>query len=106
MSFFDLFRKNTMMDGVKECRETPGAFLLDVRSPGEYRTGHIPGSINVPLKSIHEVGKIVKNRDALVCVYCQTGVRAANAATSLRGKGYTNVKNLGGMKKYRGKVER
>lgn len=95
-----------MFEEVKECLNTPGGVLLDVRSPGEYRTGHIPGSINVPLKSIHEADKIIKSKDALVCVYCQSGVRATNAVTALKGRGYTNVKNLGGMKKYHGKIDR
>lgn len=106
MSLFDVFKHKSMFEEVKECRGTPGAVLLDVRSAGEYRTGHIPGSVNVPVKSIHEAEKIIKSKDALVCVYCQSGIRASNAATALKGMGYTNVKNLGGMKKYHGKIER
>ncbi|MDO4176202.1 MAG: rhodanese-like domain-containing protein [Bacillota bacterium] len=106
MSFFDIFKSKSMFQEVKECLATPNALLLDVRSAGEYRTGHIPGSINVPLKSIHQVDNIAKSKDVLICVYCQSGIRATNAVTSLKGRGYTNVKNLGSIKKYRGMIER
>lgn len=106
MGLLNIFKQKSMLDEVKECRSTPGAVLLDVRSPDEYMTGHIPGSVNVPVSRIHEAEKLIRSKDTMVCVYCQSGFRAANAVTALRGKGYTNVKNIGGMKKYHGKIDR
>ena len=44
MSFFDLFKQPDVNRGVKEFQRTSGAVLLDVRTPEEYRSGHIPGS--------------------------------------------------------------
>ncbi|MDO4834099.1 MAG: rhodanese-like domain-containing protein [Bacillota bacterium] len=106
MSLFGLSKGKSMLEEVKECLDSPDGVLLDVRSPEEYSNGHIPGSINIPVNSIHEAGEIIKGKDAPVCVYCLSGIRAASAAAVLRGEGYTKVKNLGGIKKYHGRIER
>jgi diketogulonate reductase-like aldo/keto reductase len=47
MGLFDFLKKPDINSGVKDFRSTPDAVLLDVRSPQEYRQGHIPGSKNV-----------------------------------------------------------
>ena len=52
MGFFDLFKQNDINQGVKDYHNIPGAVLLDVRTPQEYREGHIPGSINIPLQQL------------------------------------------------------
>ena len=52
MGFFDFMKGPDINQGVKEYSATDGAVLLDVRTPDEYRQGHIPGSKNVPLQSI------------------------------------------------------
>ncbi|MGN0702367.1 MAG: rhodanese-like domain-containing protein [Lentihominibacter sp.] len=106
MGIFDIFHKKNMLQEVTECRNTPGGVLIDVRGRDEYNDGHIPGAINVPVNDIHKADRYIRKKDALVCVYCLSGMRAANAAAALRARGYTNVKNLGGIKKYHGKIER
>ena len=55
MGFFDFLKGPDINQGVKEYNATDGAVLLDVRTPDEYRQGHIPGSKNVPLQSIDKV---------------------------------------------------
>ena len=45
------FRKTSINDALKDCRNTPGAVLMDVREADEFRSGHIPGAVNVPLPS-------------------------------------------------------
>ena len=105
MGFFDFLKGPDIGEGVREYNAPPGAVLLDVRTPEEYRAGHIPGSKNVPLQSLDKVTSFVNNQDTPVFVYCRSGARSAQAVSVLEGMGYTNVKNIGGIAAYAGKVE-
>ena len=105
MGFFDFLKGPDIGAGVREYNDAPGAVLLDVRTPEEYRGGHIPGSKNVPLQSLDKVTSFVNNQDTPVFVYCRSGARSAQAVSVLEGMGYTNVKNIGGIAAYAGKVE-
>ena len=70
--------------------------LVDVRSPDEYRSGYIPGAINISVQEIGgKLGKISK--DQPVVVYCRSGSRSAHAAQTLLAAGYTEVYDLGGL---------
>ena len=62
MGFFDFLKGPDINQGVKEYNATDGAVLLDVRTPDEYRQGHIPGSKNVPLQSIDKVTVMINNK--------------------------------------------
>ena len=104
MGFLDLFRQPDFAQGIKDYHGTPDAVLLDVRTPQEYRGGHVPGSKNVPLQSIEKVISVAKNKDTALYVYCQSGARSRQAAGALKSMGYTNVKNIGGIAAYRGRV--
>ena len=106
MGFFDFFKQPDVNQGVKEYQRTSGAVLLDVRTPEEYRSGHIPGSKNIPLQIIDRVGSVTENKDTALYVYCQSGARSRQAAGMLKQIGYTNVNNIGGIAAYAGKVER
>ena len=50
--FTNFFKRTDINQGIKEYDSTPNAVLLDVRTPQEYKEGHIPGSKNVPLQSL------------------------------------------------------
>lgn len=106
MGIFDFLRGPDINQGVQEFNSTAGAFLLDVRTPQEYKNGHIPNSKNVPLQSISTVLKMVKDKDTPVFVHCLSGNRSSQAVTLMQKMGYTNVKNIGGISAYRGKVEK
>ena len=105
MSFFDFFRQPDINRGVEDWRNTPGAILLDVRTPQEYREGHIPGSQNIPLQTVDKVGAVAENKDTPLYVYCHSGGRSRQAVQRLVQMGYRNVNNIGGIAAYRGKVE-
>ena len=106
MGFFDFFKQPDVNQGVKKYQSTSGAVLLDVRTPAEYRSGHIPGSKNMPLQAIDKVASVAENKDTALYVYCQSGARSRQAAGLLKQMGYTNVNNIGGIAAYAGKVER
>ncbi len=78
--------------------------ILDVRQPGEYEEGHIPGAKLVPLPvltdSLDEIDPSLP-----VLVYCAIGGRSRVAAQTLAGKGYDQVINLsGGFKAWNGQA--
>ena len=105
MGFFDLFRQPDINQGVEEYRAVPQAILLDVRTPEEYRGGHVPGSRNLPLQQIEKITAIAEKKETPLFVYCQSGARSRQAVSLLQRMGYENVNNIGGMAAYRGKVE-
>ncbi len=79
-----------------------GMTFLDVRTPLEFSTGHVPGAINMEVDKLRELvsGLKVKKSDP-IAVICGVGLRAHVATMILRNLGYTNLHNLsGGMKTY------
>lgn len=106
MGFFDFLKRPDINQGVKEYESVPGAVLLDVRTPQEYQEGRIPGSKNIPLQNLDRIASVVKDPETPLFVYCYSGARSSQAVRVLRQLGYTQVKNLGGIFAYSGKVER
>ena len=80
------------------------AILIDVRTPAEYRDGHIPGVVNIPLDELEKrMGEVPK--DKKVVLICRTGNRSAQGTKLLRSKGFNNVYNsTGGMTTWKGPV--
>ena len=75
-----------------------GAAVIDVRSPSEYSSGHIPGVINLPLDVLTEkIPAVVTDKSSPVFLHCQSGTRSAMAARKLREMGYSQVFNLGSL---------
>ena len=105
MRIFDFFKQPDIHKGLKEYAQTKNAVLLDVRTPQEYREGHIPGSNNVPLRQLDKSSSVAENKDTPLFVYCYSGGRSRQATAILQHMGYTNVQNIGGIGAYQGKVE-
>lgn len=81
-----------------------GAIILDVRTPGEFKGGHIKGSKNIPLNSLPANLKKLKNKEQPIITCCASGMRSASAKSILRSNGYTNVHNGGGWRNLRSKL--
>ncbi|MFF9147682.1 rhodanese-like domain-containing protein [Streptomyces sp. NPDC014861] len=71
--------------------------LLDVRTPGEFRTAHIPGSSNVPLHTLREHrAELVGHLDQEVVLVCRSGQRAKEAERALAEAGLPDLRVLDG----------
>ncbi|MET8310790.1 rhodanese-like domain-containing protein [Micromonospora sp. NPDC005173] len=71
--------------------------LIDVRTPGEFETAHIPGSYNVPLDLLREHrDELRAHLDEQVVLVCRSGQRAATAEAALAAAGLPNVRVLHG----------
>lgn len=76
-----------------------GALLLDVRTPAEFKKGHIAGAKNYPHDTFAEQVKKLQSRqktDKPLIVYCQNGMASAAPARQLREAGFTAVYVLQG----------
>jgi sulfur-carrier protein adenylyltransferase/sulfurtransferase len=89
-------------DHAKKLMDGTDLTILDVRQPGEYREGHIPGARLVPMGQLTD--RLDEfDPDGSVLVYCAVGGRSRVAAQILAGKGFKRVLNLsGGYKAWSG----
>jgi rhodanese-related sulfurtransferase len=65
--------------------------VLDVRSPADFRKGHLLHAINAPLTKLDENLGQLKDKSKPVLIYCALGTSAATAVERLRKQGYTEV---------------
>ncbi|MFN3706008.1 MAG: rhodanese-like domain-containing protein [Thermoflexales bacterium] len=70
--------------------------LVDVRTPAEFRTGHIPGARNIDVQVIdRHLDKLPSDKP--IVLYCRSGNRSSIAASILQRAGFTEVYDLGGI---------
>jgi rhodanese-related sulfurtransferase len=69
-----------------------GAFLVDVRSPDEFSSGHVEGSVNIPLGQVQNQLSKFKDKNHII-VFCQSGMRSSQAKSILEQNGFTNITN-------------
>lgn len=81
-----------------------GALILDVRSKGEYTTGHIPGSMNIAVETLPGNMHLLTDKHKTIITCCASGVRSRIAKNMLKAKGYTNVINGGSWFKLQQKL--
>ncbi|EHK2905154.1 rhodanese-like domain-containing protein [Enterococcus faecium] len=92
---FQSIKSITVPELKEKLLENPA--LLDVRTPAEYRVGHIKGAKNVPLQSINRYDG---DKEKTVYVICQSGMRSKQAAKELKKSGYDVVNVRGGMNQW------
>lgn len=94
---FDFFKK--LVQGSPEADYktlvSEGAIVLDVRSRGEFMSGHIPGAINIPVDVLgNQLSALSKSKTIITC--CASGNRSRVAKNLLESNGYQQVYNGGG----------
>ena len=100
-------RHVSMDDIVKIMNENKDYVIVDVRTPDEYKEGHIPNAINIPNETINEaVYNKLKDKNQLILIYCRSGSRSRQAAYKMQKLGYTNLVDFGGIINWKGKIEK
>ena len=108
----NLFRGNgyTTINGaqLKNILNDSNIVILDVRNPGEYRNGHIPKAINIPVNEIQgRLSEISLYRNSAILVYCSSGSRSIKAAYFLSIFGFKKIYNLSrGISSYKGTLSK
>jgi rhodanese-related sulfurtransferase/rubrerythrin len=109
MGFMDLFKpvESVSPDEVRAVirEKDPSEYcLLDVRQPGEYEQGHMPGARLMPLGEL-QARLTELERERTYYVYCRSGNRSRSATSLMLGAGFKNVLNIeGGIAAYEGLV--
>ncbi len=102
MGLFDaLFGKGKKAENIKKALEE-GALIVDVRSPGEFNMGAVPGAINYPVQTLSMNISKIKKTGKPVIAYCASGMRSAAATAQLKASGIEayNAGTANGVMKY------
>lgn len=81
-----------------------GALVVDVRSKGEYNSGHIKNALNIPLDQLGSGLSKLKDKNRCIICCCASGMRSGSATSMLKSRGYTNVYNGGGWNGLNNKI--
>jgi rhodanese-related sulfurtransferase len=95
-----MYRSNNQIS-YTEAREimkkSQRAILIDVRSKQEYKEYHLAGAICIPTYEIaNKIPQIITEKEQVIIVYCQCGVRSKKAIALLNKMGYRNVYEIQG----------
>tara|TARA_R110002020_G_scaffold424648_1_gene633888 strand:- start:409 stop:717 length:309 start_codon:yes stop_codon:yes gene_type:complete len=88
-SIFGSTDNSKLLEAIQE-----GAFLVDVRSAGEFASGSAKGAVNIPLDRIGSQLSKFKGKKNIV-VFCRSGNRSSQAKSILEQNGFQNVSNGG-----------
>jgi len=94
MGFLEILGFGNKSEQIKEF-VVKGAVVIDVRSPGEFISGHIKGSKNIPLDVVAFRIEEIKRLNKPVITCCRSGMRSAQATSILKQNGI-EVMNGGG----------
>ena len=102
MGLLDFLGLGNKSESIQEFIEK-GAVIIDVRSPGEFASGHIKGSKNIPLNEIGAKINEIKNQNKPVIACCASGMRSSQATSILKQNGIDAI-NGGGWQSLQGKL--
>lgn len=80
-------------------------YVLDVRTPGEYASSHIPNVMHLDVQSPDFADKVTElPKDKPYLVYCRSGARSAAATKYMTSIGYDATNVMGGIMAWKGEV--
>lgn len=91
--------ENVNIRRIMEVAVAENAIIVDVRSREEFRRGHIPMAMNVPMEDLQSEN-INFPRGRTLIFYCETGVNSMMAARMLAERGYRVYNAVGGIQQY------
>tara|TARA_B100000287_G_C20604292_1_gene769386 strand:+ start:723 stop:1073 length:351 start_codon:yes stop_codon:yes gene_type:complete len=100
--YFWYSKKSDSVDFKQKIKE--GAIILDVRSPGEFASGHIENSINIPVNDLSTHLDKIPNKEQVIITCCASGMRSAKARNILQSSNYIQVYNGGGWASLQNKI--
>jgi phage shock protein E len=93
-----IFMRRSGQVPVKEAAELVrrGAMIIDVRTPAEYSAKHLSQSFNMPLDEVESLlPNKVRDKERVILLHCQSGLRSKKAKEQLERIGYKNVYDMG-----------
>ncbi|MGA9779477.1 MAG: rhodanese-like domain-containing protein [Limisphaerales bacterium] len=73
-----------------------GALVVDVRTAGEFQSGHLSNAVNIPLGELQSgLPRLVSDKNRVLLLHCLSGTRSGFARRALKSMGYANGFNLG-----------
>lgn len=111
MGYYDDLPEIDINERLEEMELLGKGMIIDVRTPEEYKEGHVPGAINIDStlckRSNREyIEGILPDKQARIYMYCESGSRSGIASAVLRQMGYWRAENIGGYMGYEGPVEK
>ncbi len=90
--------KKISAEEAKSIIDNEDVIIVDVRTKGEYDSGHIENAVLLPVAEIaNKAEEVLPDKNAKILVYCRSGNRSATASKDLIKMGYTNVYDFGGI---------
>jgi len=89
-------REIGMNEFISAYEANPNIQLLDVRTPEEYSSGHVPRAVALPLNELTSGAAVPFEKTSEIYVICRSGKRSMAGTQYLLGQGYTNVKSIAG----------
>jgi len=89
--------KTTQTSQINQEVASGNAYLLDVRTPQEFNSGHSAKAVNFDSVRIDQGEMPNIPKDAKVYLYCRSGNRATQVKQAMEANGYNSVVNLGGL---------
>ena len=97
LAVFFFIRRISMIspDAAKEAIKK-GALVIDVRSPEEYASRHLAGTLNIPLGDLSaRIATVCPDKNRVILLHCLSGGRSGMGVGTLKSLGYSNAQNLG-----------